>query len=146
MCAHSSAGGITHERPYNRAVLARRQPGSSIKPIVYAKAIEDSVPANTIIPDTALTIELPGVDEPYKPTEIDGKFWGSVTMREGKPSGAMTLREGLIHSRNMVAIQLGLRAWNGLGRGAVAAARHQHSRWIQCRQARSARRWCIRSS
>ncbi len=111
-------GGRNYARaPFNRAVTSKRQPGSSIKPIVYAKAIEDSVPANAIIPDTALTIELPGVDEPYKPTEIDGKFWGSVTMRDGKPSGAMTLREGLIHSRNMVAIQLGLRA----GMDSVAA-------------------------
>jgi penicillin-binding protein 2D len=111
-------GGRNYARaPFNRAVSAKRQPGSSIKPIVYAKAIEDSVPANAIIPDTALTIELPGVDEPYKPTEIDGKFWGLYTMREGKPSGAMTMREGLIHSRNMIAIQLGLR----VGMDSVAA-------------------------
>jgi 1A family penicillin-binding protein len=111
-------GGRNYARaPFDRAVSAKRQPGSSIKPIVYAKAIEDSIAANTIVPDTALTIELPGVDEPYKPTEIDGKFWGSVTMREGKPSGAMTMREGLVHSRNMVAIQLGLR----VGMDSVAA-------------------------
>ena len=111
-------GGRNYARaPFDRAVSAKRQPGSSIKPIVYAKAIEDSIAANTIVPDTALTIELPGVDEPYKPTEIDGKFWGNVTMREGKPSGAMTLREGLVHSRNMVAIQLGLR----VGMDSVAA-------------------------
>jgi penicillin-binding protein 1A len=103
-------GGRNYPRaPFNRAVLARRQPGSSIKPIVYAKAIEDSVPANAIIPDTALVIDLPTGDQ-YKPTEIDGKFWGTNVWREGKPTTiAMTMREGLIHSRNMVAIQLGLR-------------------------------------
>ena len=112
-------GGRNYARaPYNRAVLAKRQPGSSIKPIVYAKAIEDSVPANAIIPDTALTIELPGVDEPYKPTEIDGKFWGLNVWKEGKPTTAvMTMREGLIHSRNMTAIQLGQR----VGMDSVAA-------------------------
>jgi penicillin-binding protein 1A len=111
-------GGRNYARaPFNRAVTSKRQPGSSIKPIVYAKAIEDSIAANTIVPDTALTIELPGVDEPYKPTEIDGQFWGSVTMREGKPAGAMTMREGLVRSRNMVAIQLGLR----VGMDSVAA-------------------------
>ena len=38
-------------------------------------------------------------------------------MREGKPAGAMTMREGLVHSRNMVAIQLGLR----VGMDSVAA-------------------------
>jgi membrane carboxypeptidase/penicillin-binding protein len=42
-------GGRNYARaPYNRAVASLRQPGSSIKPIVYAKAIEDSIPANTI--------------------------------------------------------------------------------------------------
>jgi penicillin-binding protein 1A len=102
-------GGRNYARaPFNRAMTSLRQPGSAIKPIVYAKAIEDSVPANAIIPDTALTIELPGVVDPYKPTEIDGKFWGFNVLREGKPAGAMTLREGLIYSRNMVSIQLGL--------------------------------------
>jgi penicillin-binding protein 2D len=110
-------GGRNYARaPFDRAILARRQPGSSIKPIVYAKAIEDSIPANAIVPDTALQIELPSGDI-YKPEEIDGKFWGAVTMRDGKPAGAMTMREGLIHSRNMTAIQLGLR----VGMDSVAA-------------------------
>lgn len=110
-------GGRNYARaPYNRAVMSLRQPGSSIKPIVFAKAIEDSIPANTIVPDTALTIDLPSGDQ-YKPAEIDGKFWGSVVMREGKPAGAMTMREGLVHSRNMIAIQLGLR----VGMDSVAA-------------------------
>ena len=85
-CARSSAVATTRAHRSIARSSAKRQPGSSIKPIVYAKAIEDSIPANTIVPDTALTIELPGGDEPYKPTEIDGKFWGSVTMREGKPA------------------------------------------------------------
>jgi membrane peptidoglycan carboxypeptidase len=111
-------GGRNYARaPFNRAIVSKRQPGSSIKPIVYAKAIEDSVTANAIIPDTALDIPLLPGQPDYKPEEIDGKFWGAVTMREGKPNGAMTMREGLIHSRNMIAIQLGLR----VGMDSVAA-------------------------
>jgi penicillin-binding protein 1A len=99
-------GGRNYVRaPFNRATMARRQPGSSIKPIVYAKAIEDSVPPNAIVPDTALQIPLP-TGEIYKPQDVDGKFLG-----------AMTIREALIHSRNSVAIQLGLRA----GMDSVAA-------------------------
>jgi membrane peptidoglycan carboxypeptidase len=110
-------GGRNYARaPFDRAILAHRQPGSAIKPIVYAEAIADSIPANAIVPDTALQIELP-TGEIYKPEEIDGKFWGFTTMREGKPAGAMTMREGLIHSRNMTAIQLGLR----VGMDSVAA-------------------------
>jgi penicillin-binding protein 1A len=110
-------GGRNYQRaPFNRAVTAIRQPGSSIKPIVYAKALEDSVPANAIIPDTALVIPLITGEE-YRPEEIDGKFWGFRSYSGGKDVGAMTMREGLIHSRNMVAIQLGLRA----GMDSVAA-------------------------
>jgi 1A family penicillin-binding protein len=103
-------GGRNYARaPYNRAVTSLRQPGSSIKPLVYSKAIEDSIPPNAIIPDTALTIELPSGDE-YKPEENDGKFWGLTTWSDGKPTNiAMTMREGLMHSRNMTAIQLGQR-------------------------------------
>ena len=83
--------------PFNRAVNARRQPGSSIKPIVYAKAIEDSIPASAIVPDTALAIPLAdgGV---YRPDDDDGKF-----------RGPMTIHEALVGSRNSVAVQLGLR-------------------------------------
>ena len=110
-------GGRNYARaPFNRATNAIRQPGSSIKPFVYAKAIEDSVPANAIIPDTALTIPLITGDE-YKPEEIDGKFWGFRSLPNGKDVGAMTMREGLIHSRNMIAIQLGQR----VGMDSVAA-------------------------
>src|SRR5262249_19242768 len=113
-------GGRNYARaPFDRAITSRRQPGSSIKPIVYAKAIEDSIPANTIIPDTALSIPLISDPEhPYEPQEIDGKFWGATTWKEGKPTTiAMTMREGLIHSRNMTAIQIGQR----VGMDSVAA-------------------------
>jgi penicillin-binding protein 1A len=110
-------GGRNYARaPFNRAVNAIRQPGSSIKPIVFAQAITDSVPANAIIPDTALTIPLITGDE-YKPEEIDGKFWGFRSYSGGKDIGAMTMREGLVRSRNMIAIQLGLH----VGMDSVAA-------------------------
>lgn len=81
--------------PYNRALTAKRQPGSSFKPFVYAKALEDGITANAIVPDTAISITLPSGDV-YKPRDDDDQFLG-----------AMTIREGLIHSRNSVAIQLG---------------------------------------
>jgi penicillin-binding protein 1A len=83
--------------PFNRATRALRQPGSSFKPFVYAKALEDSLSAATIVPDTALAIPLVngGV---YSPDNSDNKFLGAITMREA-----------LIHSRNPVAVQLALR-------------------------------------
>ncbi|MHB1863208.1 MAG: transglycosylase domain-containing protein [Gemmatimonadaceae bacterium] len=91
--------------PYDRAVNALRQPGSAFKPFVYAKALEDSITANAIVPDTALHITLPNGDV-YEPRDDDGKFLGP-----------MTIREALIHSRNAVAIQLGQR----VGMDSVAA-------------------------
>jgi penicillin-binding protein 1A len=82
--------------PFNRATLALRQPGSSFKPFVYAKAIEDSLSAATIVPDTAIAIPLES-GEVYSPDNSDGKFLGPITMREA-----------LIHSRNPVAVQLAM--------------------------------------
>jgi penicillin-binding protein 2D len=83
--------------PYNRATNALRQPGSSFKPFVYAKALEDSLSAATIVPDTALSIRLDN-GRIYSPDNSDGKFLGPITMREA-----------LTHSRNPVAVQLALR-------------------------------------
>jgi penicillin-binding protein 1A len=83
--------------PFNRATLALRQPGSSFKPFIYAKALEDSLSAATIVPDTALAIPMPN-GTIYSPDNSDDKFLGPITMREA-----------LIHSRNPVAVQLALR-------------------------------------
>src|SRR5205814_3936364 len=80
--------------PFNRATRALRQPGSSFKPFVYAKALEDSLSAATIVPDTALAIPLMN-GSVYSPDNSDNKFLGAITMREA-----------LIHSRNPVAVQL----------------------------------------
>jgi penicillin-binding protein 1A len=83
--------------PFNRATRATRQPGSSFKPFVYAKALEDSLSAATIVPDTALSIPMPD-GSVYSPENSDNKFLGAIT-----------LREALTHSRNPVAVQLALR-------------------------------------
>ena len=91
-------GGRDFSRsPFNRATLALRQPGSSMKPFVYALALESGIPANTIIPDTALAIQMPNGDV-YAPDNADNQFMGPLTMREA-----------LVLSRNTVAVQLALR-------------------------------------
>lgn len=83
--------------PFNRATRALRQAGSSFKPFVYAKALEDSMSAATIVPDTALSIAMPD-GSVYSPENSDHTFLGPIT-----------LREALTHSRNPVAVQLALR-------------------------------------
>jgi penicillin-binding protein 2D len=90
-------GGRDFSRsPFNRATLAMRQPGSSIKPFLFARALEDSIPANLVIADTALAVAMPNGDV-YSPDNADHQFLGPITMREA-----------LVFSRNTVAVQLGL--------------------------------------
>ena len=91
-------GGRDFSRsPFNRATLAMRQPGSSIKPFLFARALEDSIPANTVMVDSAIAIPLPNGDV-YSPDNADNQF-----------RGPLTLRDALVFSRNTVAVQLGMR-------------------------------------
>jgi 1A family penicillin-binding protein len=99
-------GGRDYGRSsFNRATYAMRQPGSSIKPFVFAKALEDSIPANLVLADTALAVAMPNGDI-YSPDNADNQFLGP-----------MTVREALVHSRNTIAVQLGLE----VGMDSVAA-------------------------
>ena len=64
------------------AVLAKRQPGSSLKPIVYATGLEKGYTASTLFMD--IQTEFPTYDEDdsiYKPVNYDGKYRGPVQMR-----------------------------------------------------------------
>lgn len=79
---------------YNRVVRSYRQPGSAIKPFVYATALEQGYTAATIFEDKPLTITLPDGKE-WKPENYDREYHGN-----------MTLREALRDSVNSVAIQL----------------------------------------
>src|ERR1051326_3284047 len=65
--------------PFNRATVAYRQPGSSIKPIVFAKALEEGIPINRIYSDTMLEIPLDN-GQIYTPGDIDNKYLGPMTL------------------------------------------------------------------
>ena len=84
-----------NDSQFDRAVDARRQPGSSFKPIVYAAAIADSIPPNAIVGDTAISLRLPNGTF-YRPDNSDNEYMGAIT-----------LREALSKSRNVVAVQIG---------------------------------------
>jgi len=60
--------------------LRPRQPGSSIKPVMYSLALEKGFTAATIITDTPITYHLPG-QPPYSPRNYDGRFHGPVSLR-----------------------------------------------------------------
>lgn len=57
-----------------------RQPGSSIKPVMYSLAMESGFTAATAIDDQPLVISIPGA-EPYRPVNYDGKYHGKVPIR-----------------------------------------------------------------
>ena len=81
------------ESDFNRAVQAKRQPGSAFKPFVYAAALAAGyTPADTIL------------DEPVE-YEDNGRVW-SPQNYDRKFDGPTTLYEGLVRSRNVVTVRL----------------------------------------
>ena len=78
---------------FNRVTQAKRQPGSSFKPFVYAAALEDGFSPYDVMIDAPLTIEK------WKPENYGGGFLGP-----------MTLSEALTRSTNTIAAQLGQEA------------------------------------
>ncbi|MBR0831104.1 penicillin-binding protein 1A [Bradyrhizobium manausense] len=79
------------ESQYNRAVTAKRQPGSSFKPFVYLTAVEQGLTPDTIRQDAP--IEVKG----WRPENYTHEYFGAVT-----------LTQALAMSLNTVAIRLGL--------------------------------------
>ncbi len=78
---------------YNRAVVAKRQPGSSFKLFVYLAALEDGVDPGETEVDEPITING------WSPRNSNGRYIGSVSVRE-----AFAL------SINTVAVKLAQRA------------------------------------
>ncbi len=75
--------------------VSRRQPGSSIKPVLYATALNDlRISPATVIWDTPVTYTV-GVGQVYRPLNYDRKFHGPVTARSA-----------LANSYNVPAVKL----------------------------------------
>ena len=79
------------ESQYNRAVTAKRQPGSAFKPFVYLTAIEAGLTPETIRQDAPIDVKG------WKPENYTHEYFGSVT-----------LTQALAMSLNTVAIRVGL--------------------------------------
>lgn len=83
-------GGRSYaDSPYNRATVARRQPGSAFKPIVYLAALENGLSPQAVYQDAPLTING------WQPKNYDEKY-----------RGAVTASEALAQSLNTVAVQV----------------------------------------
>ena len=70
-------------KPYGsfNVTTGQRQPGSSIKPLVYALAIQNGMSATSPIADVPTTFTAPGSTEVYRPVNYDSRFHGTVTLR-----------------------------------------------------------------
>ncbi|MPW06366.1 penicillin-binding protein [Paraburkholderia sp. CNPSo 3155] len=80
--------------PFDHVQQARRQPGSTFKPFVYAAAFEAGAKPDDKLPDNPVQIELAG-GELWKPNDED------------EPSGRMiSLRDALAYSRNRITAQV----------------------------------------
>ncbi len=91
-------GRAPREGEFNRATQAKRQSGSSIKPIVYAAAL--ATPRGDSAWTAATTV--PNVPRTFK---IGGKTW-SPGNSDGSYSSRITLARALAHSVNMATINL----------------------------------------
>jgi len=80
---------------FNRATQAFRQPGSAFKPIIYAAALDKGYTEASMLIDAPIIRKDPSLPGFWKPANYDRKFLGPIL-----------LREGLIHSRNVVTIKL----------------------------------------
>jgi penicillin-binding protein 1A len=79
------------ESQFNRAVTAKRQPGSAFKPFVYLTALETGLTPETVRQDAPL--EIKG----WKPENYSHEYFGPVT-----------LTQALAMSLNTVAVRLGI--------------------------------------
>lgn len=67
--------------PFNRAVSARRQPGSAFKPVVYAYAIEHGFSQNRMILDAPVAFKGAKDGKDWAPENFSGKYMGEITLR-----------------------------------------------------------------
>ena len=89
-------GGLDFSKSqFNRAVQARRQPGSAFKPIIYAAALDKGFTPSSIIFDTPFISSFGKEEKLWKPKNFKEKFYGPTLFRTG-----------LIKSRNVVTIKI----------------------------------------
>src|SRR5258706_4245444 len=79
---------------FNRALQAKRQPGSAFKPIVYSAALEAGYSELSVVQDAPLSFRM-AAGKLWRPQNYDNKIVGPVT-----------LRSALAHSLNSVAVRL----------------------------------------
>jgi penicillin-binding protein 1A len=94
---HAVVGGFSYAASqFDRAVQAKRQPGSSFKPLVYAAALDNGYKPTSIVLDAPIEIDQGPGKEVWTPKNYDGT----------KSYGPATLRLGIEKSRNQMTVRL----------------------------------------
>lgn len=91
----ASVGGMDFKQsPYNRAFYAKRQPGSAMKPLIYAAALEKGFTPGSLWNDTPVGYNR-GNGEIWKPLNYERKLYGDLS-----------LRQALAYSNNIITVKL----------------------------------------
>ncbi len=96
-------GGRNYSKTqFNRAIQARRQPGSLFKPFVYLSAMDpargrEALTASTVLDDSPIAVQAGAAV--WRPQNYDNRFHGRVTVREA-----------LAHSYNIPAVRAAIDA------------------------------------
>ena len=89
------AGGVDYKKsPYNRAFYAKRQPGSAIKPLIYAAALDLGFTASSLKEDTPVSYNKGG-GEKWTPLNYERKLYGQIS-----------LRQALAYSNNIITVKV----------------------------------------
>ncbi|MBI9074785.1 MAG: PBP1A family penicillin-binding protein [Desulfatibacillum sp.] len=89
-------GGVDfYSNQYDRATMAKRQPGSSFKPFVFAAALEQGLTQSTMVLDEAVVFPQSRESSEWKPENYSGNFQGEISFRRA-----------LAYSRNIPAARL----------------------------------------
>jgi penicillin-binding protein 1A len=80
---------------FDRAIQARRQPGSAFKPFIYSAAFDKGYTPASVILDAPVVLDQANSDDVWRPKNSTATF-----------NGPTRLREALVRSRNLVSIRL----------------------------------------
>jgi penicillin-binding protein 1A len=88
-------GHADHQTGFNRVSMARRQPGSAFKPIVYALAVERGFEQDQVLLDAPVAFKTAQSDQQWQPQNFSRTYAGEIS-----------LRWCLAHSKNIPSVRL----------------------------------------
>ena len=90
-------GWSSSQSQFDRATQAMRQPGSAIKPLVYATALEHGFTPSSMVEDEPVSLpQGPGLPT-WQPANYEGSYVGPTT-----------LEDALVHSRNLATVHVAM--------------------------------------